>query len=212
MVSVRRPREIRPNFPIIAARLADQRDSLRASQPDNPRIKLLSYEIKKLVNDHNRRKWRAHLDKCNLNSGTRSLWHTIKQLSNPTRRQRGIVINFKGNPVPDGKKCANEFNRQFTPHPPQMDKTVRNTLRRIHNLKEESLGEFMNDQPAAAIRATRTSKALGPDRMSSVMLKYIRPNGIDFLTSTLNLSLSSLGIPSLWKVGRVIPLIKPNKP
>lgn len=44
------------------------------------------------------------------------------------------------------------------------------------------------------------------------MLKHIGPNGIDFLTATINLLLSSLGIPSLWKVGRVIPIIKLNKP
>ena len=54
--------------------------------------------------------------------------------------------------------------------------------------------------------------ALGPDQLAPVHLKHLGPRGIKFLTETINLSLSSYRIPERWKVGRVIPLLKPNKP
>lgn len=70
----------------------------------------------------------------------------------------------------------------------------------------------LQQRPNGCGYKTKTFKALGTDGLSSIMLKHIGPNNIDFRTSTLNLSLSSLGIPSLWKVGIVILIFKPYQP
>ena len=40
--------EVRPNFPIEAAKLADERDALRVTNPDDSRIKILSSNIKNI--------------------------------------------------------------------------------------------------------------------------------------------------------------------
>lgn len=130
--------EVRPNFPTAAARMAAERDTLCETEKDNPNIKQLSHEIKRQVNEHNKNKWRSNLEKCSFSQGTRSLWQTIKQLSCTKKKADNIAITFQGNHVPDGKKCANEFNRQYTPHPANLDKTIRNTIRKIHQLKKDS--------------------------------------------------------------------------
>ena len=44
------------------------------------------------------------------------------------------------------------------------------------------------------------------------MLKHLGPNGIRFLTSTFNGCINQSDIPPIWKVGRIIPLLKPKKP
>ncbi len=36
--------------------------------------------------------------------------------------------------------------------------------------------------------------------------------GVNYLTKVLNLSMATLQIPDVWKVGRVVPLLKPGKP
>lgn len=204
--------EIRPNFPTSAARLADERDNLRANDPSNPRIPEMSFEIKKMVNEHKRNQWRSHLEKCSFVPGTKNLWQTIKRLSNTQVKADNTIISFEGIPIPDQKKCANEFNRQFTPHPLAADKKIRSTMRKIHQLNVNTDISFSAEQLTMALKSTKNSKALGPDGISPMMLKHLGPLGITFLTRLMNLSLLKQEIPGVWKIGRVIPLLKPNKP
>ena len=62
-----------------------------------------------------------------------------------------------------------------------------------------------------AIRSTKKSKAFGPDNKAPIMLKHLEPISIAYITRLKNLSMSIFSIPSLWKIGRIIPIIKPNK-
>ena len=43
------------------------------------------------------------------------------------------------------------------------------------------------------------------------MLNHLGPISIAYITRLMNLSMSTLSIPSLWKIGRIIPMLKPNK-
>lgn len=204
--------EIRPNFPTNAAKLADERDDLRRVNPQDPRIHTLSKEIQQQVNDHVRKKWRDHLHNCSFKPGAKNLWHTIKKLSNHQSQKGQIVISFNGKPTPDSKKCASEFNRQFTPHPAELDKTIRNTMRNIHNLKTVEPTQFSTDEVFEVIMSTSNSKALGPDNLSPIMLKHIGPKCVKYITTLFNLCMEKLIIPDIWKVSKVIPLLKPGKP
>lgn len=204
--------EVRPNFPTAAARMADERDTLRETQPGDPRIKILSDEIRHLVNEHKREKWKAHLEKSSFAPGCKSLWQTIKRLSCPQKKVDNVALSFANKTISDDAKCANELNRQFTPHPTYQDKSSRNTVRKIHQLNRTDTVIFTTEQVTNAVKAAKTSKALGPDGISPIMLKHLGPFGIDFITNMLNLSMDSLTIPGVWKVGRVIPLLKPGKP
>lgn len=53
--------EIPPNFPTLASHLTDESDSLRRHDPTNLRIQILSKNIKTMVPEHVRNKWRSHL-------------------------------------------------------------------------------------------------------------------------------------------------------
>lgn len=66
-------RNTRPNFPTVAARLIDERDTLRSSDPTNPRQAQFN-EINKLVN----------IDKCPFNHNSNYFWNVIKNLANKT--------------------------------------------------------------------------------------------------------------------------------
>ena len=70
--------EIRLNFPTEAAKLVDERDTLHVTNPNDPHIKTLSSNMKKMVRDHIRRKWRTYQEKCEFGSGANNLWRTIK--------------------------------------------------------------------------------------------------------------------------------------
>ena len=53
---------------------------------------------------------------------------------------------------------------------------------------------------------------MGPDDLSPIMLKHLGSKGIEFLTGVYNCTVNTAVIPALWKTGKIIPLLKPNKP
>ena len=63
-----------------------------------------------------------------------------------------------------------------------------------------------------AIKKSKSSKALGPDELSPVMLKHLGPKGIAYLTKIFNAVVNTANIPHIWKIGKIIPLLTPKKP
>lgn len=75
---------------------------------------------------------------------------------------------------------------------------MRPVLRKIHALKvigNETV--FSYEQVEAALRKTKSSKALGPDGISPLMLKHIGMEGITYLTMVINRSISIAIIPEI---------------
>ena len=86
-------------------------------------------------------------------------------------------------------------------------------MRTIRNLSIDRQGLSCNQSDATnAINNTKPSRAIGPDGLSMIMLKKLDERAIRFLTRLLDLSLHTLVIPDIWKVARIIPILKPNKP
>ena len=71
--------------------------------------------------------------------------------------------------------------------------------------------KFTMGDVANVIRNAKSSKALGPDGISMVMLKQLDTSGVEYLTKILNLSPATHIVPETWKMGRVVSLLKPGK-
>ena len=71
---------------------------------------------------------------------------------------------------------------------------------------------FTDDEVAAAIKTTKSSKAFGPDGLAPIVLKHLGQKTIQYLTATINLSLVDCAIPSYWKCVHIIPIPKSGKP
>ncbi|XP_073842224.1 uncharacterized protein [Musca autumnalis] len=174
--------EVRPNFPAEATGLANERDELRRINPNDPRVRELTLEVNRLVGEHKRNKWLNHLKSCNIGAGIGELWATVKSLSNPGRREDRTSVTFGHVTLTDPKRCASNFNRQFVEHP-ESDRAKRRVLRRIRSLPaEDEPPQFTMDDVANAIRNAKSSKALGPDGISMVMLKQLDEPGVEYLT------------------------------
>lgn len=213
--------KIRPNYPTAATLLADERDDIRTSNPSDPRIQELNNQISKLVNEHRAKRWHEHLENASFrNEGHNNLWKTIKNVVNPKKNQNNTVISFNNTPIEDPKKCAYYFNRQFTEHPEKKDKLSRKIKRSFQNYSSQNKTFKSQDnedlqipfsEVEKAIKNTKASKAIGPDGISAVMIKHLGTKGIEYMTKIFNLSLKKLMIPNIWKIARVIPLLKPGK-
>ena len=199
------------NIPTEAAILIEERDNIRAQNPSDQRIPDLNKQINTMISDHKREKWREHLNKCQ--SGSKNLWNTIKKLNNPTQQPKNQGIDFNGKIFIDPKKIAHKFNQQYTPGlSSKPKKQARSTRRNLKKKPQSNSVKITTQQVAEAIKKSKSSKALGPDGISPIMIKHLGPNGIKVLTNIYNLSVNNSHIPSVWKTGRIIPLIKPGKP
>ena len=51
----------------------------------------------------------------------------------------------------------------------------------------------------------------GPNNIAPIMPKQLGPISVAYVSRLMNLSMSTLSIPSLWKIDRIIPILKLNK-
>ena len=198
-------------MPTEAVKMMDERDRLRTEDPSDERILILNKEIQSKVNNHRKDKWIEHLNSCE--QGSQKLWKTIKSINKPDLQPDNQGINFNGKTENDPKRIANHLNRQYTPGATtKPSKEFRSTLRKMRKKNDDEKINITMTQTSEAIKQAKSSKALGPDDISPIMLKHLGPYGIKFLTELYNNSTNQAIIPYLWKVGRIIPLLKPGKP
>ena len=65
--------------------------------------------------------------------------------------------------------------------------------------------QFTEEEGNLAIRSTKNSKAFGPDDIAPIMIRHLELISIAYEIRFMNLSMSTLSISSLWKIGRIIP-------
>ena len=58
------------------------------------------------------------------------------------------------------------------------------------------------------LRNINVKKAAGPDKISAKIIKYCRSSLLSIIHKLFNMSASLLRMPSLWKVGEIIPVSK----
>ncbi|GAB0099134.1 hypothetical protein DMENIID0001_149740 [Sergentomyia squamirostris] len=206
---------VTPNFPGEAARLARRRDEIRRTNPDDDRLSGMNKRISYLVDEHKRAKWRETLSKADLHGGNHDLWKVIKGMTRPKPPDNNCMIEFDSATCDSPVKCAEFFNAQFFEKPrgkSKLGRAVRRSLRGLGNTTTEDVPTITTENVVNSIKRMKPSKALGPDELSPIMLKHLGPLGINYLTSILNTSLSTLTVPDAWKRARVIPILKPGKP
>ena len=206
-----RVHKIIPGIPSEAVSKIKQRDILRESDRTNPEIKSLNEEIEKIITDSKREKWLSHLDSCAPNS--QKLWKTIKGITNPVQDTGNVDIKFNGTYFSNKTKIANLFNKQFIPNAPaHPTKESRKIKRKLEAKTQEPEIVISTAQVQKAIKESKNSKATGHDGTSPIMLKHLGPLGVAYLTNIISLSINSAIIPNNWKMGKIIPLLKPGKP
>ena len=197
-------------LPTEAVKLMGKRDEIRTANPADARLPDINKEINQKINQHRKNKWHEHLASCK--QGSKKLWSTIKRLNNKPQQPDNQGIYFDNKDFTDAKKIANKFNHQYTPSSNKKPlQQLRKTLRSLKKKSKHQPVVFSSAQTLAAIKKSKSSKALGPDGISPIMLKNLGPNAINFLTKIFNKCMATSIIPSIWKTAKIIPLLKPGK-
>ena len=95
--------------------------------------------------------------------------------------------------------------------PATTTRTKQQIFRKLNHLNPEEVG-VTPDEILLALKRTKASKTLGPDDLAAIHLQHLGASGLHYLTTVINLSINSTKIPTRWKEGRIIPLLKPGKP
>ncbi len=198
------------NIPSSTVNKINERDRLRVQQPDSERYQLLNKEIRNEINEHRKSQWQEHLEKCE--AGSQKYWKTIKGICQPQKTPTNTAIKFNGKIISANGKIVNLLNRQYTPSAPKRpSKQFRQTIRHIKRKKADKVYNYTPQQVKEAIKASKNSKAIGPDGISPIMLKHLGEKGVEYLATLINIAINTSIIPSIWKVGKIIPLLKPGK-
>ena len=198
-------------LPTEVVRLIDIRDDIKKNNPGDNRLHELNNNINQKIKDHRKQKWIEHLDDCQ--PGSKKLWSTIKSLNNQPQQPDNQGINFNNRTINHPKKLATNFNKQYTPTTSKKpQQALRKLIRSMKQRPKDPTPIFTPAQTLEAIKKAKSSKALGPDGLSPIMLKHLGPNGINFLTNIFNECIKCSIIPSIWKTAKIIPLLKPGKP
>lgn len=64
---------------------------------------------------------------------------------------------------------------------------------------------FTKEEVQNVIRKAKAYKFVGWDEINTLMLKYLGPMGVNYFTKELNIPLTTLYIPDIWKIERVNP-------
>ena len=79
------------------------------------------------------------------------------------------------------------------------------------NAKRLRTTYFTDGEVESVIKKPKSSKSIGPDGISMLLLKHLGSTGVSYLTKVLKLSMATLQIPDVCKVERVVLLLKPGK-
>jgi hypothetical protein len=206
-----RIKDVYPEVPTEAADLIQRRDELRSNDPTSTDIRQMNQDISDLVFNHRRDKWKKTVEDIDRNC-SQQLHKLIKRLGGKNTVSGNQPIKFKGKYISNPSKIADKFNKQFTSvvhH--KSSKTSRTVTKNIRKNKLDDNPTYTTEETIAAIKKSKPSKALGPDKISNLHLKHLGPEGIAFLTDLFNLSAAHSQIPAIWKSSIIVPLPKPGK-
>ena len=208
-----RIKDVFSEIPQSAAAKIQERDNLRKTDPTSPELARLNEEIKSEINKHKKEKWIETVEAIDRKKDSGKLFKLIKHLNGNVQASDNQAIKFKGKYLSKPKDISSAFNVQYSSvvrH--TSSKTARTLTKNIRKNSLDGQTDFSSASTKEAIKKAKASKALGPDKISTLHLKHLGDSGITYLTTIFNLSLKHSALPAIWKTSVIIPLLKPKKP
>lgn len=205
-------KHIKP-LPLHIRNMIVDRNNARAADPDHHSLRELNDNITKEISAYRRNLWKQHISgDWSHRRNTSTYWRTIKGLQGKREQpENNRTITFNNKIAITDRQIAMGFNKQYTnPVPKSTNQSHRHLNRQLHKLPSSPI-TITEAQVATAIRENNPSKATGPDEISPIHLKHLGNTALKLLTKCFNIAINSNTIPHMWKLAKLIPIIKPNK-
>ena len=214
-------RRYNPSFTPEIRQLMRDRTRLRSQLPAPnfaERVREITAEIDRRVQDHTSKIWKEILDSVNYRTNPSKLWKLVRGLNN---RNSGIPAGHEAllapgsTLIPSPRGQANSLIQHYAaisrlPHRPE-DRIIKRSLHRIS--VDPDFCPFSPELVRGAIAKAGGSKARGVDGVSYPHLKHLGTKALDALTALYNdgLSVAIASLPGGRWLRKVIPILKPGK-
>ena len=216
-------RHYNPNYTTEIANLIKQRDRLKHASPlphtrdITDRIQALNREINNKLNDKKTENWRAFVTTLNHNSNPTKIYKTLKSITQSqeqvTKTHAAITANLQH--IPTHKEQANLLINHYAEishiKPTRTPTEKLNSKHRRTIPLNHTSTPFTTEQTHNIIKRIKNSNSTGLDNISNQHLKHLGPQGIQALTNISNYSYAHCKIPTIWKHGTIITILKPKK-
>jgi hypothetical protein len=178
-------KDFRPGMP--RENLANERDLLQESDPQDPEISRLNTLIKEVITRENKKTWIKTVEDSHPRVSMEKHWRLLRILSGKRPHQPpNQPITFLDKSFSRPSAIALRFCRQFTSV--TTHKSNKRSRRVNRNLKKKyqldtTFKPFTDQLTKRAILMSLNSSAFGPDGLTSLHLKFLGPLGIAYLTS-----------------------------
>ena len=216
-------RHYNPNFTVEINRLIKQRNDLKHkspfphSQAVTDRIQELNREINTKIQARKTEKWETFASTLNHSTNSSKIYRTLKGISNSIScsTKTHAAISKNPNKTPSLQEQANILINHYASishlKPTRTPAEKRDSKHRRTFPLDHSSSPFTPRMVKNIIKKIKNSTSTGPDNICNLHLKHLGPQGIQALTNICNYSYSHCIIPSLWKKGKIITILKPNK-
>ena len=157
----------------------------------------------------------------NLQNSPTDLWRNVKGWMGWKNSGPPTQLVYKGEMVTSPQGLADSMNAFFIgkvegliENLPQASGDPLKTLKRLMENRTCTfhLQTVHPDEVLKIVKALKMSKSTGLDSIDAWTLKLVIHDILPALTHVLNLSITSLVFPDIWKLSKVIPLIKKDDP
>jgi hypothetical protein len=194
--------------------LIKNRDKLQKQNRTDPQLQDINKTISNKIIEFKQNLWRNKLNE-NWDHKTNShiLWKTLSNMSDKkTKIQPNRTITFNNKIKSTSKSIASSFIQQFTNITNyRFSKSNRIIDRTTNKLEATEEITITATQTAQAIKNSKNNNSTGPDNINIKHLKHLGPIAIDYLTNIFNISINQNIIPQIWKLSKIIPILKPSK-
>ena len=178
------------------------------------RLQYLNNDRSVRIYEQKTQNWRSFLTTLNHKTGTSKLYKTIKSI---TQSNTGITTSHAAigasNSIPTYKAQTNILIDHYANirliKPLQSDRHI--IWCRLPYPIDHTLTPFSPQNTKHVINDIKNSPATGPNSISNFHLKHLGPQGIQAHTNIINYIYAHCLIPKIWKQGRIITVLKPNK-
>ena len=179
-----------------------------------------------MILEARRTSWRAFTSQLSLRTDARKVWGTLKALDGkpaPIRQDEELRVGSKT--YSTDKRKADAFMKvyaQASHLPPRVKrdrpfhhgvtKSLRRQCAECGGRRTDCCSPFSREELDAAILKLAGRKAPGPDLVTNELIVHLCEAGRQKLLELANMSWVRGELPSIWRKGIIVPILKKGKP
>ncbi|VVC42657.1 Reverse transcriptase domain, partial [Cinara cedri] len=162
-------------------------------------------ELTNAIAQEKRNKWHKLLDKTDMKHSSKEAWGLIKRLNSDPTDAKGL-----SNVSPDQIAHQLLLNSK-TKKSKQEDKPTKRIIRNKEKERNHLSRPFDEDEMNIAIETMKLRKAAGLDNIFVEQIRNFGPKAKQWLLTLYNEIRNRKIIPKIWRITKIIALLKPGK-